>query len=426
MARLGNDCFASDGRLMLLAEALALIDERVVAVAASEAVPLAEALGRVLAETVVAEIDVPPHDNSAVDGYAVYFDELDPRAATRLPVTGRIAAGHPLRRTARRGEALRVFTGAPLPRGDDDAGPDTVIMQEDCTRDGDLVEIAPGIGRGANRRSAGEDLRRGAPVLRAGRRLRPEDLGLAASVGCSALTVYRPLRVALFSTGDELREPGAELAPGAIFDANRYTLAGLLAGLGCAVTDLGILADDAPALRRALAQAARCHDLLLTSGGVSVGEEDHVRSVVEALGGLTLWRLAVKPGRPLALGHVDDAGRTVPFVGLPGNPVAVMVTFLRLARPLILRLAGAADIAPALYPVRAGFAMDKKPDRREFVRCRIERGPDGTVRAVKAGRQGAGVLSTVAAADGLVELPEEMTYLEAGTMVDFLPFNEVR
>ena len=424
MSALANDCFDTDQSLMRLDEALALIESRVVAVTGRESVALDDALGRILAEPVVAGIDVPPHDNAAVDGYAVYHADLDAEGPTRLAVGGRVAAGHPLGRAARRGEALRIFTGAALPPGDGDAGPDTVVMQEDCEIEDGHVVVPPGMRPGDNRRRAGEDIARGAEALAAGRRLRPDDLGLAASLGRNALVVYLPLRVALFSTGDELREPGCELDPGAIFDVNRHMLRAMLAVLGCAVTDLGILPDDAKRVAGALAAAAPAHDLIITSGGVSVGEEDHVKAVVERLGGLSLWRLAIKPGRPLALGHIDDGGRAVAFVGVPGNPVAVVVTFLRFARPLILRLAGATDTAPRLFRVRAGFAMAKKAGRREFVRCRLQSTGDGPATAIRSGAQGSGVLSSVVAADGLVELPEEMTYLEAGAEVDFLSFAE--
>ncbi|MFQ5775821.1 MAG: gephyrin-like molybdotransferase Glp [Kiloniellaceae bacterium] len=419
MAQLSDDCFAQGGRLMRVDEALDLLARTMVCV--SEAVPVAlpRALGRILGEDVTAPHDVPPHDNSAVDGYAVFFDDLDPAGETVLPVTGRAAAGHPLGRPARRGAAIRVFTGAPMPEG-----PDTVLMQEDCRlekgRAGDRVMIPHGIKRGANRRARGEDIAAGSVVLRQGMRLRPQDLGQAAAVGRRELLVARPLEVALFSTGDELREPGQPLDDGCIYDSNRYTIQGLLRGLGCAVDDLGILADRAEAVRAALAAAARDHDLIVTSGGVSVGEEDHVRQAVEALGKLHLWRLAIKPGRPIALGQV---GR-VPFVGLPGNPVAVMVTFLNIVRPMILRLMGASALAPHHFRVRADFAYKKKKDRREWVRARLV-GGDGGWRAVKFPRDGAGILSSMVESEGLVELPEEMTHLEPGTMVEFLPFSEV-
>ncbi len=416
MAQLSDDCFAQDGRLMRVEEAQALLGQVISQVSAAEAVPLRLALGRILLEDIVAAFDVPPHDNSAVDGYAVFFDDLDPKAETVLPVTGRVAAGHPLDRPARRGEAVRIFTGAPMP-----AGPDTVMMQEDCRLEGERVAIAPGIERGANRRARGVDIAAGGTVLRRGMRLRPQDLGQAAATGRHELLVARPLRVALFSTGDELCEPGAPLTPGKIYDSNRSTIHALLSGLGCAVTDLGILPDRFESVRAALDAAAKDQDLLVTSGGVSVGEEDHVKQAVEALGKLHLWRLAIKPGRPLALGQVG----AVPFVGLPGNPVAVMVTFLTLVRPIILRLMGADAAAPRRFKVRADFAHKKKKDRREWLRVRLEGGGPGTWRAVKFPREGAGILSSLVEADGLVELPEDLTRLEPGTMVDFLPFSEV-
>ncbi len=416
MAQLSDDCFAHGGALMPLDEALALLDERLQPVCEPQTVPLAQAAGRLLAEDVVADIDVPPHDNSAVDGYAVFHDDLDPDGETRLPVTGRAAAGHPLGRPARRGEAIRIFTGAPMP-----AGPDTVMMQEDCSEDGDHVVLAPGIRRGANRRSRGEDVTRGHTILRRGRRLRPQDLGLAAAVGRTAVSAYRPLRVAVFSTGDEVREPGRPLPDGAIYDANRYTLVAAVSRLGCTVSDLGILPDDADAIRRALAGAAAAHDLLLTSGGVSVGDEDHVKGAVEANGHMHFWRLAIKPGRPVAMGQVGST----PIVGLPGNPGAVLVTFVLVARPILLRLAGAADIAPQRFPVRLDFDYKKKAGRREFVRAVLRPGPGGALFAVKHGRSGAGILSSMVAADGLLDLAADSTYLESGSTVDFLPFSEV-
>ena len=416
MAQLSDDCFAQGGRLMRVAEAQALLEGVLVPVSAAEPVPLHAALGRVLLEDVVAAADVPPQDNSAVDGYAVFFEDLEPEAETRLPVTGRAAAGHPLGRPAKPGEAIRIFTGALMPDG-----PDTVMMQEDCRLDGDRVIIAPGIKRGANRRARGEDISAGARVLGKGLRLRAQDLGQAAAAGRREVLVAKPLRVALLSTGDELREPGAALEPGCIHDSNRFTIHGLLTGLGCAVTDLGILKDEAETIRAALAQAAEDHDLIVTSGGVSVGEEDHVKQAVEAQGQLHLWRLAIKPGRPLALGQVGP----VPFVGLPGNPVAVMVTFVTMVRPMILRLMGGAAAPPHSFKVCAGFAHKKKKDRREWLRVRLEGEGPGTWRARKFPREGAGILSSLVEADGLVELPEDLTRLAPGTMVDFLPFSEV-
>ncbi len=416
MAQLSDDCFAFDGQLMTAAAALAQLEERTELVVDTTRTILANAVGRFLGEDLVAPANVPPHDNSAVDGYAVFFSDLEAKQETRLPVTGRVTAGHPLARLARPGEAIRIFTGAVMPQG-----PDTVLMQEDCRDENGSVTIAPGIKRGANMRRAGEDISRGDTVLKSGRRLRPQDVGLAASIGRTRLQVYSPLDVAVFSTGDELRKPGLPLPAGCIYDANRYTLVAALKQMGCRVTDLGILADNPQAVQQALAEAASSHQLLVTSGGVSVGDEDHVCDAVESLGKLHFWRLAIRPGRPVALGQVG----TTAFIGLPGNPVAVMVTFLLIARPLILRLSGATDIAPMHYKVRAGFDHKKKKDRREFVRARLHIDADGTPVAQKFPREGAGILTSLVESDGLVELPEEMTQLAAGSMVDFMPFNEL-
>lgn len=416
MAQLSDDCFAHGGPLLRCDAALALLSERLVKVTEDDELALFDALGRILAEDVVATADVPPHDNSAVDGYAVYFDDLNPEAETRLPMAGRAAAGHPFAETQPRGTAVRIFTGARLP-----SGPDTIMMQEDCREEGGAVVIAPGIKRGANRRLAGEDVAAGATVLQRGRRLRPADLGQAAAIGRTRLRVSRPLRVALFSTGDELREPGQELPAGTIYDSNRYTLAGLLRSLGCQVDDLGILPDRRAAIVEALAEGAAGHDLLITSGGVSTGDEDHVKQAVEAQGVLHAWRLAIKPGRPIALGQV---GR-VPFVGLPGNPAAVVVTFVMLVRPLILQLMGGRPTPPLRFPVVATFDYKKKQDRREWVRASLRRDGEGRLAAVKFPRDGAGILSSLVESDGLIELPEELTRLEAGAVVDFLPFSEL-
>jgi molybdopterin molybdotransferase len=421
MSQLTDDCFAFGGKLVPVADALARFREILTPVVDPERVPLSAALGRILAEDIVASRSVPPHDNSAVDGYSVYFDDLSPDAETVLPVTATVAAGHPMDGPQVRGTAIRIYTGAPMPAGVNGTGPDTVLMQEDCRNDGERVVIPPGIKRGANRRFAGEDIAEGNRILEAGIRLRPQDIGLAAATGLTSLPVYKALRVAIFSTGDEIREPGTEAPSGTVYDSNRHTLAALLRGVGAEVIDMGILPDRLNEIRDGLTAAAGNADLILTSGGVSSGGEDHVKAAVEALGSLHFWRLAIKPGRPVALGQI---GRT-PFVGLPGNPVAVMVTFLRVARPLIELLSGARPKAPDLFPVRAAFDYKKKLDRREYVRVTLRRNGDGILEAEKFERDGAGVLSSMVAADGLVELPESCTRIKSGDIVDYLPFSEV-
>ena len=415
MAQLSNDCFALGGGLLTVAAALAEIEARITPVVGTEMVPLAAAAGRILARDVIATMNLPPHANSAVDGYAVAHADLMPDQETVLPVTGRAAAGHPLGRSARRGEAIRIFTGAPMPDGTD-----TVMMQEDCALEDERVRLRPGIKEGANRRHAGEDIAKDETALSVGLRLRAPDLGLAAALGYREVCAFRPLRVALLSTGDEIRDPGMPLPPGAIYDANRVMLAAMLSGLGCAVSDFGIRPDREAALADTLAAASADHDLIVTSGGVSTGEEDHVKAAIERLGTMHFWRLAIRPGRPVALGQVGG----VPLIGLPGNPVAVIVTFVVLARPLVLKLAGAAPSPPRLFSVPTGFAYRKKLGRREYLRASLERQGDAVV-AVKYPSDGAGILSSIVRSDGLVILEEGASELAVGSIVDFLPFSEV-
>jgi molybdopterin molybdotransferase len=415
VAQLSDDCFAFGGTLMSVDDALALLAARLSPVAGTEDVGLAAAAQRILAADLVAPCDVPPFANSAVDGYAVRHDDLAAEGETTLPVTGRVAAGGALGRAIAPGEAIRIFTGAPMPDG-----ADTVFMQEDVAAlDDGRVRLPPGLKRGANARAAGEDVARGSTILRAGQRLRPQDVGLAASVGLTTLAVRLPLRVALFSTGDEIAEPGSALAPGRLYDSNRFTLGALAATLGCRVTDLGILPDRREAVAAALAAAAPGHDLILTSGGVSTGEEDHVKAAVEAAGSLFFWRLAIKPGRPVAMGQVGGAA----FVGLPGNPVAVMVTFAHIVRPLVLHLAGARAVPLPRFAVRAAFSYRKKAGRREYVRVSLARGEDGMTEARKFPREGAGILSSLVGSDGLVELPENVLAVAPGDSVAYLPFS---
>jgi molybdopterin molybdotransferase len=419
MAQLTDDCFAFSGPLLPVADMERMISERVQPVAETETVPLAAARGRVLAAGVTAPIDLPPFDNSAVDGYAVRHRDLAAQSETRLDIGGRLTAGSASAAPIGTGQAIRIFTGAPMPDG-----ADTVFMQEDVRAEGDAVIVPAGLKRGANRRLAGEDVRKGSVVLPAGRRLAAQDVALAAAVGLTALEVRRRIRVALFSTGDEIVEPGTPRPAAALYDANRTLLHGMLERLGATVTDLGILKDDAVALEKAIADAARGHDLVLTSGGVSTGEADHVRSAVEKAGRLVFWRVAIKPGRPVAMGVIRgaNAGGDAAFVGLPGNPVAAFVTFARVVRPLFLRLAGALPEPLTALPVRLAFAYSKKSGRREYVRVALRPGAHGIIEAVKHPQEGAGVITSLTETDGLAELSEDTTTVEPGSTVGFLSY----
>ncbi len=429
MAQLSDDCFAFNGPLLPVAEAERLIAERIAPVTGREVVTLANAAGRVLADDVVAPVDLPPFDNSAVDGFAVRAADLDGERECRLTIADRVAAGHTASAALKAGAAIRIFTGAPMP-----AGADTVFMQEDCRVKDGAVIVPPGLRRGANTRLAGEDIRAGAVALPAGRRLAVQHVALAAALGLAGLAVRRRVRIAVFSTGDEIVEPGTKLPRAALYDSNRYLLAGLIARLGAEVTDLGILKDDRSALASAIAAAAVDHDLVLTSGGVSTGEADHVRAALESIGRLVFWRLAIKPGRPVAMGVIRRPHPNSPaqagegteggadgtaFVGLPGNPVAVFVTFVRVVRPLILRLAGALPEPLIALPVRAAFSYKKRKGRREYVRVKLRTAPDGVIEAEKYAQDGAGVLTSLTETDGLAELDEDVTKIEPGAAIGF-------
>lgn len=412
MAQLSDDCFAFGGPMLSVDSAIDLIVSRAQPVGAYERVSLFEADGRILGEDLTAGFPLPPFANSAVDGYAVRFSDLASDQPTSLPVLGRIEAGAGAMALAA-GAAARVFTGAPMPQG-----ADTVFMQEDVTLEGGNVVLPAGLKRGANMRPAGEDVQAGEIALRKGARLRPQDVALAAALGAHQLNVAQRLRVGVFSTGNELAIPGGERSGAQIYDSNRFMLLAMLARLGCAPHDLGVLRDDPEHLADALKTAAGAHDLLLTSGGVSTGEADYVKSALEQIGSLTFWRMAIKPGRPVAMGVIDGT----PFVGLPGNPVASFVTFAYVVRPLALALMGAHVAHFQPLPVRAAFAYKKKAGRREFVRASLAFGADGVLEARKFPREGAGLLSSLTQSDGLVELREETTRVEPGARVGFLVY----
>ncbi|MCB1957563.1 MAG: molybdopterin molybdotransferase MoeA [Rhodocyclaceae bacterium] len=373
-----------------------------------ETVDLMAAHGRVLAEGLRSELFVPPHDNSGMDGYAVRSaDIVSP--GTRLPVTQRIPAGS-VGSALAPGEAARIFTGAPIP-----AGADAVVMQEDCETSGDGVIVQSVPVKGQFIRFRGDDIKAGDVVLPQGTRLGAAEIGQAASIGIARIPVYRRLRVALISTGSELVSPGEPLPPGAIYNSNRYMLASVLTSLGCEVSDMGIVADTFDGTRAALRAAADGHDLIVTSGGVSVGEEDHVKPAVEAEGALEMWKIAVKPGKPLSFGRVGAAA----FVGLPGNPVSALVTFLMLVRPYVLRRCGVAEVAPRSIRLPAGFDWKTGP-RREILRVRV--GADG--RLERFANQESSVLTSCVWAHGLASVPAA-SRAEAGNLLEFVSFADL-
>ena len=387
----------------------------------AEQVPVGDADGRVLAQNVVSALHVPPHDNSAVDGYALRCGDVV-QLGTSLPVSQRIAAGTS-GLSLQTGTVARIFTGAPVP-----PGADAVVMQEDCTAlppsdatvNLPLVQVNTQPIPGQNIRRAGEDVALGDVVLRRGQRLGPAELGLAASIGMAELVVARSPRVALFSTGDELVIPGTvapqDMAPGAIYNSNRYFLSALLRRLGCVVTDMGIVPDQRDATVQALRDAAQSHDVILTSGGVSVGEEDHIKPAVQTLGTLDLWQIAIKPGKPFAYGRIADAH----FIGLPGNPVSSFVTFLVLVRPFLLQLQGMRDIAMQTVAARADFTWARADKRREFLRVR--RNAAGGLELFP--NQSSGVLTSAVWGDGLVDNPPGRT-IAPGDTVQFVSFAEL-
>jgi molybdopterin molybdotransferase len=384
-------------------------------VAETETVATLEANGRILAEEQSATLNVPPADNTQMDGYAVRAVDCASGHAT-LKVAQRIPAGT-VGAPLATGTAARIFTGALIPQG-----ADAVVMQEQCEAVGDSVTIRHAPKQGEWIRRMGEDIAAGSVILSAGARLRSQELGLAASVGLARLPVRRRVRVAVFFTGDELTMPGEPLSPGRIYNSNRFTLRGLLENFGCLITDFGIVPDSLQATRETLRSAAREHDLIITSGGVSVGEEDHIKPAVEAEGRLNLWQIAVKPGKPLAFGEVRREAGSAYFIGLPGNPVSSFITFLLFVRPFLLRLQGASgSVEPRAYPMRADFNWPKADRRNEFLRARINAAGGLDLYP----NQGSGVLTSTVWGDGLIDNPPGHP-IAAGEMVRFIPFAELQ
>lgn len=409
--KLLNDCFLTDKDRLTHEECLSILTGRLSAVTGVEELPLAQTSGRWLAADIIAPRNVPLHDNSAVDGYAFAAP-----ASGELPVITRITAGDLGSHRLAPGQAARIFTGAPMP-----AGADTVAMQEDCkiSDDGGTVTIPAGLKPGANARRAGEDVAANSAVLHRAARLRPQDMAALASFGLPKIAVRTPIRIAILSNGDELLEPGAPIAPGQVYDSNRSMLHALAATLPCTVTDLGILPDDSALIEATLAEVAKTHDVILTSGGASRGDEDHIINAIDTLGTRHLWQIAVKPGRPMSFGQIEDCV----FLGLPGNPVAAFVCFLLYVRPALTILGGGTYSEPVRFPVAAGFDVpNKKPGRREFWRGWLEMGADGRPVAHKFARDGSGLISGLRMATGLIEITEATTSVAKGDLISFLPF----
>ncbi len=399
-----------------IAEAAERIMSAVTPVAGTETLPLREALGRILAQRVNSSIDVPGHTNSAMDGYALRLRDLPEPSAGEFKLVGKALAGHPYTGAVGKKECVRIMTGAVLP-----ADCDTVVIQEQAKEHGQVVTIGGGHRAGQNIRLAGEDISAGQTVLDAGRRLTAADIGLLASVGIAGATVTRPLKVAFFSTGSELRPAGEPLAEGQVYDSNRYTLFGMLARIGAEILDLGIVGDDRTAIAEAFGRATAA-DAIITSGGVSVGEADYIREMLAELGEVHFWKVAVKPGRPLAFGRIGNAA----YFGLPGNPVSVMITFYVLVQPALKAMMGETHQPPALkLRARSLSKLRKRPGRVEFQRGILERGGDGEYTVRKTGAQGSGILSSMATANCLIILGTDEKEIAPGSTVEVIPFDSL-
>ena len=420
LAEIGEQLAGYDPQALSADGVLAFLARMVTPLGGAQAVPLLQALDRILAEDVISPLSVPPHDNSAMDGYAFHGDSLP--AAQSLQVVGTALAGKAWQGEVRTGQCVKIMTGAIMP-----AGLDTVVAQELVQIDGDRVQIAAGLlQRGDNRRLCGEDLMTGQTALAAGTRLGPAACGLLASLGLAQVPVRPRLKVAYFSTGDEILSLGEAPREGAVYDSNRYTVHGLLTRMGCEVLDMGVVRDDPALLEAAFKQAAAQADVIITSGGVSVGEADYTKAMMKKLGDVAFWRIAMRPGRPMAVGRIPQGDRSAVLFGLPGNPVAVMVTFLAFVRPTLQRMMGMTEMAMAPLPLlkaRSQEVLRKKPGRTEYQRGIVSRNAQGELQVIITGNQGSGVLSSMVQANGLIVLHHDQATAQAGDWVDVMMFD---
>ena len=416
MTQLTNDCFKHSEKRISLEKAVSILEKRIKCIKKTEKIKLDQALGRILSKDIFSQINVPHFDNSAVDGYAFKYLDLNTKNNTTLKLAGRITAGQNFNKKIKKGEVVRIFTGAKIPKGTD-----TVIMQEDCNLNNKWVVLQIGIFKGANIRKKGEDIKSGKKIISKGSKLKAQDIALIASIGIKEIEVYEKLTVGIFTTGNELFEPGKKISKSGIYDSNRYCLKNLLKTINCSIKDYGIKKDNKKLIKKNLKKISKNCDLIITTGGMSVGEEDYVRKVIEENGSINFWNIAIKPGRPVALGNVFKK----PFIGLPGNPVSVMITFLKIALPTINKLSGFLQPKEKCFIVTTDFNFKKKSGRKEFLRVKISKNLNGQIKIKNYPNAGSGVFTSMVETDGLIELPEKLTYLKKGTKIKFVPYSEM-
>ena len=416
MTQLTNDCFKYNKKRISLEKAVSILEKRIKCVKKTQKVKLDKALGRIASKDIISKLNVPSFNNTAVDGYAFNYSDLNKHKETSLKLNGRIAAGQNFNKKIKKGEVVRIFTGAKIPEGTD-----TVIMQEDCDTNNDEIILKPGIFKGANIRKKGEDIKIGKKIIFKGSKLKAQDIALIASIGIKEIDVYEKLTVGIFTTGNELFEPGTKVSQSGIYDSNRYCLKNLLETINCSVKDYGIKKDNEKLIKSSLKKISKECDLIITTGGMSVGEEDYVRKVVEKNGSLNFWNISIKPGRPVALGNIFKK----PFIGLPGNPVSVMITFMKIGIPTINQLSGHLSNDNKAFNVITDFNFKKKTGRKEFLRVKLLKKSNGEVKIKNYPNTGSGVFSSMVETDGLIELPEKLSYLKKGTKVKFMPFSEI-